>query len=68
MFSVVSIIAYHIRSIMAIDIWLKQYTELEEMLLAHKQEQIDLLEIQQRELEALMEVLEHRRLYPAKGE
>lgn len=53
---------------MAIDIWLKQYTELEEMLLAHKQEQIDLLEIQQRELEALMEVLEHRRLYPAKGE
>lgn len=53
---------------MAIDIWMKQYSELEEMLLAHKQEQIDLLEVQQRELETLMGVLENRRLYPPKGE
>lgn len=53
---------------MTIDIWMNQYSELEEMLLAHKKEQIDLLEMQKRELEVLMEILEHRRLYPPKGE
>lgn len=53
---------------MAIDVWLKQYSELEEMLIAHKEEQVDLLDMQKRELEVLMEILEHRRLYPPKGE